>query len=96
MAKGGKRPGAGRPKGTRNVPRLSDYVSEADLKTFVEFILENYMADMRLAVWLGDHLFAKPRQDVDVTTDGEKLPTPLLHVLNNSGDAKDRRAQKAN
>jgi len=40
MAKGGKQPGAGRPKGSTNVPRFSDYITEADRKTFVEFILE--------------------------------------------------------
>jgi hypothetical protein len=49
MALGGKRPGAGRPKGSTNVPRFSDYISEKERKTFVEFVLENYMADMRLA-----------------------------------------------
>jgi hypothetical protein len=42
MAKGGKQPGAGRPKGITNVPRFSDYVTEADRKTFVAFVPETY------------------------------------------------------
>jgi hypothetical protein len=62
MAKGGARPGAGRPKGTKTVPQFRDYVSEKDRNQFVEFILDSYMGDMRLAVWLGDHLFGKAPQ----------------------------------
>jgi hypothetical protein len=83
--RGGKREGSGRKPG--KTYRLSDYVSEKDRKTFVEFILENYMADMRLAQWMGDHLFSKPRQDVDVTTMGEKLPAPILSAIPNSNES---------
>jgi hypothetical protein len=80
MAKGGKQPGAGRPKGSTNVPRFSDYVTEKDRKQFVEFVLATYMGDMRLAQWMGDHLFMKPRQDVDVTTNGKELPVPIINL----------------
>jgi hypothetical protein len=62
MAKGGARPGSGRKKGSTTVPQFRNYVSEADRKQFVEFILATYMADMRLAVWLGDQLFGKAPQ----------------------------------
>lgn len=79
--KGGKREGAGRPKGSTNTYKFSDYVSAEDRKTFVEFILSSYMGDMRLAQWMGDHLFSKPRQDVDVTSGGEKLPAPILSSI---------------
>ena len=68
MAKGGARPGAGRPKGSTNVPRFADYVTEEDRKQFVEFVLATYMGDMNLCKWMGDHLFRKPPQD---TGDGE-------------------------
>ena len=71
----------GRPKGSTSSLRLADYVSEEDKKNFIEFIMSNYMSDMRLATWLGDHLYAKPRQDIDVTSGGEKLPTPILAAL---------------
>jgi hypothetical protein len=60
MARGGARPGAGRKPGLS----IRDLVSEADKKQFIEFILENYMADMRLAVWFGDHLFGKAPQAI--------------------------------
>lgn len=81
MARGGKQPGAGRPKGSTNVPKFGDYVTEAERKKFVEFVLETYMGDMNLARWMGDHLFAKPVQSIDHTTKGEKLPTPILSTV---------------
>jgi hypothetical protein len=42
MAKGGARPGAGRPKGSKNIPTFREYVSEDDRKEFVEFVLSTY------------------------------------------------------
>lgn len=78
MKNGGKRKGAGRPKGSTNVPRFSDYVTEKDRKQFAEFIKSVYMGDMSIAKWYGDNSFAKPVQSIDHTTGGEKLPTPIL------------------
>jgi hypothetical protein len=65
---GGKRQGAGRPKGSTNVPRFANYVTEEDRKTFAEFMMSTYMGDMGVAKWVGDHLFRKPPQDLG---DGE-------------------------
>lgn len=59
---GGKRPGAGRPKGSKTVPQFRDYVSDKERKKFVEFVLDQYMGDIRLALWLGDQLFGKAPQ----------------------------------
>jgi hypothetical protein len=64
MAKGGRQPGAGRPKGSTNKIRFADYVSEKDRATFVEFMLSTYMADMRVATWIGDQLFGKAPQAI--------------------------------
>jgi hypothetical protein len=66
MAKGGKQPGAGRPKGSTNKIRFADFVSAKDHATFVEFILSTYMGDMRLATWVGDQLFGKATQAVEL------------------------------
>lgn len=68
----------GRPKGTTTVPRFADFVGEDEKKKFVEFILDQYMGDMRLALWFGDQLFGRAPQSIDHTTLGEKLPTPIL------------------
>ena len=45
MAKGGARPGAGRPKGSTTTPRFRDLISEEERQKFVEFILDQYMGD---------------------------------------------------
>jgi hypothetical protein len=64
MALGGKRPGAGRPKGSKHIPQFRDYVSEEDRAEFVEFVLSSYKGDMRLTTWVGDQLFGKAAQSI--------------------------------
>lgn len=78
MARGGKREGSGRKPG--KTYRLSDYVTETDRKTFVEFMLENYMGDMRLATWVGDHLFSKPPMAV-TGDDGGPIEITLVKYV---------------
>lgn len=94
MAKGGKQPGAGRPKGSTNKIKFSDFVNAKDRATFVEFMLSNYMGDMRLATWVGDQLFGKAPQAIDHTTMGKELPQPLLNVLYNNSDTKGSATQE--
>jgi hypothetical protein len=40
-------------------PQFPSYVSDEQRKKFVEFILDQYMGDMRLALWLGDQVFGE-------------------------------------
>ena len=82
MSKGGKREGAGRPKGTPNVrATIHTYFSEADIAEFFEFLKDNYKEDMRLMQWVGDHLLGKAPQSIDHTTLGKELPTPILGII---------------
>jgi hypothetical protein len=67
MAKGGARPGAGRPKGSKYLDlraELEKRDPEA-LDTFIEFLLANYMEDTKLMIWVGEHLFGKPTQPIE-------------------------------
>ena len=64
MAKGGKQPGAGRPKGSKNLYSIKDYFKKKDVDEFVEFLKANYMEDTKLMVWLGEHLFGKVPQAI--------------------------------
>jgi len=79
--KGGKQPGAGRPKGSKNLYSIRDYMSEKDIQTFFEFVMATYMEDPKLVVWVGDHLLGKAPQAIDHTTKGDKLPTPILNAI---------------
>ena len=88
MAKnGGARPGAGRKPGPTAKP-FREFVSEEEKQKFVEFILDQYMGDMRLAIWLGNQLYGQAPQSIDHTTLGQALPTPILNVLSDNGDKK--------
>jgi hypothetical protein len=86
MANGGKRPGAGRKFGSKSRPSIFDYWDDGEIATFFEFLKDNYKEDMRLMQWVGDHLMGKPQQNIDHTTLGEKLPTPILTTVDVSSD----------
>lgn len=92
MAKGGARPGAGRPVGSKNRLAFRDYWSEEEIVEYVQFTKENYMGDMKVHGWVGDHLFPKIKQEIDVTTNGKDLPTPIMHVLPNDSHKEDSSA----
>jgi hypothetical protein len=70
---GGARPGAGRKKGSKYLD-LRAALEKKDPKaidTFLEFLLANYMEDSKLMIWMGEHIFGKPTQEVDVSGDIE-------------------------
>jgi hypothetical protein len=85
MAKGGKRIGAGRKPGPAWKP-FRDYINPEERAKFIQFILESYMGDMRLALWFGEQLFGKAPASLDITTDGQQLPTPIMYVPADHGD----------
>lgn len=95
MAKGGRQPGAGRPKGSTNKVRFADFVSAKDKSTFVEFILSVYMGDMRIATWMGDHLFPKPMQSLDHTSGGKPLAITGMIVVNDAATIQDQEPEAA-
>lgn len=64
MAKGGKRPGAGRKYGSKSRPTIFEFWDDGDVAEFFEFLNDNYKDDMRLMQWVGDHLMGKPAQAI--------------------------------
>lgn len=81
---------AGRPKGKTIKERVREWLEEhpEDMSSFVEhFVKKN-----RDLAW--QMLEGKPQQDV--TSGGEKLPTPIINVLSNLGDNEDNEAQEKN
>jgi hypothetical protein len=87
MARGGKRPGAGRKPGKtlrllemlndKGTHDKTDYLAE-----FMNYLIDNYKEDTRLMVWMGDHIFGKAPQALDITTDGESLNGPMSDLPN--------------
>jgi hypothetical protein len=71
MAKGGKRPGAGRPPGSKALDFLEklkakgkrDHQDEEHyINEYLDFLIDNYKEDARLMQWMGDHIFGKAAQ----------------------------------
>lgn len=66
MAKGGKRPGAGRKVGSTTRPQFCDYFTEDDIRQLVEVVKEQAVQDNKLLMWCLDHRFGKAAQTVDI------------------------------
>jgi len=64
MARGGKRIGSGRKEGSINVPKLTAYFTQEEVRQFVEDLKERAKKSDRIAVFVGEHLFGKPAQQV--------------------------------
>jgi len=78
MAKGGRQPGAGRPKGSVTRPQIRDYFTEEEIRALIDNLKERAKQDNKVAMWLGDHILGKPQQSVDMTSGGK----PILITAN--------------
>jgi hypothetical protein len=56
MARGGKRLGAGRPKGSTQRPQLRDYIDEEELPDFIELIKTHMVEDMTILRFVGEQI----------------------------------------
>jgi len=64
MARGGKRQGAGRPKGSGNKRHILDYWEIEDIHEFFQNLKKRYKKSDRLAVWIGDQISGKAVQPI--------------------------------
>jgi hypothetical protein len=64
MAKGGKREGAGRPKGSTSRPTIFDYWDADAIAEYFEYLRDNYKEDSRLMVFVGEQIMGKATQPV--------------------------------
>lgn len=71
----------GRPRGSSNLPRFADMVSEDQRRNFKDWAMRNYKKNPRLAVWVGDNAFRKLKDEIDVTTDDEPLNKPTAEIV---------------
>lgn len=78
---GGKREGAGRPKGY--VPKIRDFVSAQEVEEFVADITKRAKNSDKLAAWLGDQIFGKARQNlgIDGGEEGKALVIELSEAI---------------
>lgn len=97
MAVGGKRPGAGRPKGSRNrstveIKKLASQYGPAALEKIVQLMdSEDEKVSLAAAKELLDRAYGRPKQDMSLTHDvGDNLADRILAARKRA-----RAAQKA-
>lgn len=61
---GGKRPGAGRPKGSSNRPQIRDYFTPKDVQEVVEMLKTHMVDDMNLLRFVAEQIFGKAAQTI--------------------------------
>jgi hypothetical protein len=89
MPKGGKQPGAGRPKGSFTKPRLKDYISESEVKELIEKAKEQAKGgDTKLLTFILEQIFGKAPQAIDLTSDGKALSVSFDASFNTSSQTK--------
>lgn len=62
MAKGGARPGAGRPAGSTTRPQLRNYFTDDDIAQLVADLKERARTDSTILKFLGEQVFGKAPQ----------------------------------
>lgn len=89
---GGKRPGAGRPKGSTSKPQFRDYFTEQERIDMVEMVKTHMVDDLKLLQFAVEQNFGKAPQSIDHTTLGKELPTPILNALPSDDSAEENTA----
>jgi len=79
MAKGGKRPGAGRPKGSVMRPQLRDYFTKKDRREVVDMLKTHMVDDMNLLKFVAEQLFGKAPQPISGDPDN-RTPIPIMNI----------------
>lgn len=62
--RGGKRPGAGRPKGVGNRPKVTDYFTHEEIQGIVGVIKKKYKSNSRILMFIAEQLFGKAPQTI--------------------------------
>lgn len=81
MAIGGKREGAGRPKGARTLINVAQFFSEEELKDFFTDLKKRAKTDTKIALYFAEQLTGKAKQSVEHS--GEINISNLLNEIEN-------------
>lgn len=84
MARGGKQPGAGRPKGSTNKPQLKDHFTDKEIQAVVKQAKTRYRENDKVLVHVIEQIFGKPQQFIDLSSNGQGL---VDDTLKSKGDA---------
>lgn len=85
MAKGGKQPGSGRPKGSTTRVRVLDHFTAKEIKEFFVNLKVRAETDTKIAIYLAEQMTGKAVQAVEGTGPGGAIvfmPQELLEKHN--------------
>lgn len=88
MARGGKRPGAGRPKGSTTRPQIRDFISDKEVKALVA-LAKSQAKDGKSDIlkFLLEQIFGKPPQTLTLPDDADlESVVGFTLVRNHEGD----------
>jgi hypothetical protein len=88
MAKGGKRPGAGRPKGSTTRPQLRDHFTRQDVEQLVADLKKRAETDSSILKFLGEQIFGKAPQPL-TGEDGESIAVVGFNFLKHERNTAD-------
>jgi len=72
--KGGKQPGAGRPKGSTTKPQLRDHLTEKDIADLIAVAKKKAKAgDTNMLKFILEQIYGKAPQAIDLNPDGKPL-----------------------
>lgn len=87
MAKGGRQPGAGRPKGSTNLPKIRDYFTQAEIEAMVEMAKTHMVDDLNLLRHMIDHIFGKAPQSITGAEGKDLFPSSVENMTNEQLEA---------
>ena len=79
MARGGKQPGAGRPKGATTRPQLRDFFTKEEIIQFVKDLKEDFKTDSGLRKFVAEQIFGKAVQPIG-NDDGEPFKVQGIDI----------------
>jgi len=84
---GGKREGAGRPKGTGHKPKMVDDLTDDQKQSLLTTSLAKALeGDSRLSVFFLEQIYGKARQNVGIDGGDEGLPVLISEIIARKND----------
>lgn len=80
MAKGGARPGAGRPIGSTNRPQIQKFFTVEELETFMAKLKRDAETNPKVALWFAEQLFGKARQNIGIDGGEDGTPVQMMEL----------------
>jgi len=76
---GGKREGAGRPKGSSNKPKITDFMNDDDIKLLMARYLARAQEEDRVMIHLVENVLGKARQNIGLDGGEDNKPISILN-----------------